>query len=173
LIAANAESQSYNDLLTRIEEAPAFDADHFARILWGLWDRARVSPAPPVGLLQLLLPRFDKLDAARQNTLPEVVKGWLESAPMGPLLQVLEASAYKGKPRSELVGVLTEREPLVPATEHQQRAALLSCARSVAQGAPNSVNGVQQRIADLEKGTPDDQAVFALLQPPAPTPDAA
>jgi hypothetical protein len=173
LIAANAEAQSYNDLLTRIDAAPAFDADRFARILWGLWDRARVSPTPPIGLLQLLLPRFDKLDAARQNTLPEVVKAWLESAPIGPLLQVLEASAYKGKPRSELVGVLTEREPLVAATEHQHRAALLSCARSVAQGAPNSVNSVQQRIADLEKGTPDDQAVFALLQPPAPTPDAA
>ena len=173
LIAANAEAQSYNDLLTRIEATPAFDADRFARILWGLWDRARASAAPPIGLLQLLLPRFDKLDAARQNTLPEVVKAWLETPPMGPLLQVLEASAYKGKPRSELVGVLTEREPLVAATEHQQRAALLSCARSVAQGAPNSVNSVQQRIADLEKGTPDDQAVFALLQPPAPSPDAA
>jgi KAP family P-loop domain len=173
LIAANAEAQSYNDLLARIEAAPAFDADRFARILWGLWDRARVSPAPPIGLLQLLLPRFDKLDAARQNTLPEIVKAWLESAPIGPLLQVLEASAYKGKPRSELVGVLKEREPLVAATEHQQRAALLSCARSVAEGAPNSVTSVQQRIADLEKGTPDDQAVFALLQSPAPPPDTA
>jgi hypothetical protein len=172
LIAANAEAQSYNDLLTRIGEAAAFDADRFARILWGLWDRARASPAPPIGLLQLLLPRFDKLDAARQNTVPEVVKAWLESVPMGPLLRILEASAFKGKPRSELVGVLTEREPLVAATEHQQRAALLSCARRVAQGAPNLVNSVQQRIADLEKGTPDDQAVFSLLHPPAPTPDA-
>lgn len=173
LIAANAEAQSYDDLLTRIEATPAFDANRFARIVWGLWDRARASAAPPIGLLQLLLPRFDKLDAARQNTLPEVIKAWLESAPMGPLLQILEASAYKGKPRSELVGVLLDREPLVAATEHEQRAALLGCARGVAQGAPNSVNGVQQRIADLEKGTPDDQAVFALLQPPAPTPDAA
>ena len=171
LIAANAEAHSYDDLVTRIEAAPALDADRFARILWGLWDRAKVIPAPPIGLLQLLLPRFDKLDAARQNTLPEVVKTWLESAPTVPLLQVLEASTYKGKPRSELVTVLVQREPLVAATDHQQRTALLSCARAIAHGAPNSVSSVQQWIGDLEKGTPDDRAVYALLQPPAPTPD--
>jgi len=164
LIAANADAQSYEDLLTRIAASSAFNADRFDRLLWGLWDRARVSPTPPIGLLALLLPRFHKLDAARQSTLPEAVKTWLESAPNMQLLQILRASDYKGKPRTELVAVLVAREPVVAATEHAQRAEILDCARTIAQGAPNAVSSVEQRIADLEKGTSDDQAVFALLE---------
>jgi hypothetical protein len=165
MIAANADGQSYDNLLRTIEGSPAFDATRYERIVWSLWDRAKASPAPPLGLLQLVLPRFDKLDPARQNTLPEVVKTWLVAVPPGQLLQVLRASSYKGKARAELVAGLIEREPLVAATEYQMRADLLGCALTIAQGSAKATQSVEDRIGSLREGTNDDQEVYKLLNP--------
>jgi hypothetical protein len=165
-IAATVASQSNEDLVTAVETSPVFDPSRLQRFIWQLWDQTKTDPVtPPVELLQLLLPRFETLDESRKNAFPQFVKGWLADSRGPELLQVLKASTFKGKPRTELVTVLLERQDLLASTEHAQRAELYRCAQSIAQGSGQATKKVEDRLKLLQGGTPDDQAVFQLLHP--------
>ena len=88
------------------------------------------------------------------------------------MVKLLTPAVFEAKLRAELVTAILERQDLLASGEHAERASFFVSAQAIAQGSGQSTKKVEDRVKQLQTGTPDDQTVYEILRPPPVAPEA-